>query len=143
MPHSASSSAHASSAVQMRSSVCSHFGLASAHPQTTIRFHPSLRHVASLRRSRRTFLDHFSIQNATLLFGIVESAQPCRCQKHPRTSMIVRARGTTMSGFPRNRLSHTRNRHPAAKIRRLTHVSGLVSLPLILLMIRLRCSGVI
>ena len=88
------------SAVQMRSKVDSRFRADSAHPHTTIRFHPARRQALSLRRSRRTFRDHFSIQKATLLFGIVASAQPCRCQKQPRMSMIVRAFGMTMSGRP-------------------------------------------
>jgi len=138
----ASSSAQESSAWQIRRSVLSHFCLSSAQPHTTIRFQPSLRHAASLRLSRRTFFDHFSIQKATLLFGIVESAHPWRCQKQPRTSMIVRARGITTSGRPMKRLSHTRKRHPAANMRCLTSVSGFVSLPRIRLMILLRCSGV-
>ena len=65
----------------MRASVrtlCSPF---SAHSHTTIRFHPSFCQAASLRLSRFTFRDHFCIQNDTLLFGIEEEEQPCRCQK--------------------------------------------------------------
>ena len=57
--------------------------------------------------------------------------------------MMVRALGTTMSGRPGNRLSHTLNLHPAAKIRLRTRTSGFVSRHLILLIILLRCSGVI
>ena len=48
-----------------------------------------------------------------------------------------------MSGRPGNRLSHTLNLHPAAKIRLRTRTSGFVSRHLILLIILLRCSGVI
>ena len=43
--------------------------------------------------SRLTFFDHFSIQNFTFDLGMVAALQPCRCQKHPRTSMIVFALG--------------------------------------------------
>lgn len=139
----AHSSAQMSRAAHMRCIVLSQFIFPRAHSHTTIRFHPSLRQVSSLRMSLRTFLDHFSIQNATLLFGIVESAQPCLCQKQPRTSIIVRARGTTISGCPTNRLSHTRNLQPAANMRRRTSVSGFVSRPRMRLIILLRCSGVI
>ena len=92
----------------MRESVCSLCSPFSAHSHTTIRFQPSFCQAASLRLSRFTFRDHFCIQNDTLLLGIEEEAQPCRCQKQPRTSMSVRARETTMSGRPTNRLSHTR-----------------------------------
>jgi hypothetical protein len=77
-----------------------------------------------------------------LLLGIVESAQPWRCQKHPRMSMMVLAFGTTMSGLPVKRRSQTRNLQPAAEIRLRTRTSGFVSRPLILLIILLRCSGV-
>ena len=137
------SSAQESSAAHMRRRVRSRSRRSRAQAQTTIRFHPAFRQAASFRRSRRTFRDHFSIQNAMLLFGMVESAQPWRCQKQPRMSMIVRARATTMSGRPVNRLSQTRKRHPAAKIRCRTSFSGFVSLPRIRLMSALRCSWVI
>ena len=60
----------------MRRSDRSRFCPSNAQPHRTIRFQPPARHASSLRRSRLTFFDHFSIQKAMLLFGIVESAQP-------------------------------------------------------------------
>ena len=139
---SEASSAQALRHSQMRRRVRSRFMPSSAQPHTVITFQPSSFHDFSLRLSRLTFFDHFSIQNCTLLLGIVESAQPWRCQKHPRMSMMVLAFGTTMSGLPVKRRSQTRNLQPAAKIRLRTRTSGLVSRPLILLIILLRCSGV-
>ena len=138
----ARSAAQEASLAQSLSSVLSRRDGASAHSQTMMRFQPPFAQSASLRMSRRTFFDHFSIQNATLDFGIVDSLQPCLCQKHPRTSTIVRAFGITTSGLPTNRLSQTRNRHPSANSRLRTTISGSVSLPRIFDISRLRCSGV-
>ena len=96
----AHSEAQDSTLAQMRSSVLAALPPTRAHCQTIIKFQPASRHAFSLRWSRLTFFDHFSIQNAMFDFGIVESLHPCLCQKHPRTSIIVFAFGTTMSGFP-------------------------------------------
>ena len=73
---SAASSAQALRHSQIRRSVRSRFMPSSAQPHTVITFQPSSFHAFSLRLSRLTFFDHFSIQNCTLLLGIVESAQP-------------------------------------------------------------------
>ena len=126
----------------MRSSVRSVLAPSSAHCQTIIRFQPASRHAASLRRSRLTFFDHFSIQKAMLDFGIVESLQPCLCQKHPRTSIMVFAFGITMSGLPLNLLSHTLKRQPHENSRLRTRISGKVSLPRIRDISLLLCSCV-
>ena len=139
----AHSSLHASTFAQILSSVRSIVVPLSAHCHTTMRFQPASSHAFSLRWSRLTFLDHFSIQNAMFDFGMVESLHPCLCQKHPRTSIIVLALGITTSGFPGYRLSHTLNRQPKAKSRLRTRISGTVSLPRIFAINRLRCSGVI
>ena len=136
-------SANAATCEQTRLSVRSVFAPTSAHPQITITFQPASCQAVSLRRSRLTFFDHFSIQKAIFVFGMVDALQPCLCQKHPRTSMIVFALGITMSGRPRKRLSHTLNRHPSANSRLRTRISGRVSLPRIMLMQRCRCSVVI
>ena len=138
----AHSSLHAATLEQMRSSTRSALTPSRAHCQTIIRFQPASRHAASLRLSRLTFFDHFSIQKAMFDFGIVESLHPCLCQKHPRTSIIVFALGITMSGLPLSRLSHTLNRQPSANSLLRTRISGKVSLPRIFAIKRLRCSVV-
>ena len=84
----------------MRTSVSSRRTGLSAHSHTRITFQPRSFQSASCRRSRRTLLAHFVVQNSTLDFGIELTAQPWRCQKQPRTSMNVWARGTTTSGWP-------------------------------------------
>ena len=73
---SAFSSAQTFRHSQTRRSVRSRFNPSSAQPHIVIMFQPSSFHAFSLRLSRFTFFDHFSIQNCTLLLGIVESAHP-------------------------------------------------------------------
>ena len=136
----AHSEAHCAIFEQMRSSVRPALTPSREHCQTTRRFQPESHQARSFRLSRLTFFDHFSIQNAVLDLGIVESLQPCLCQKHPRTSMIVRAWGTTISGLPGYLLSHTLNRQPRENSCLRTRISGEVSLPRIFAISRLRCS---
>lgn len=107
----------------------------SPHVQTTMTSQPDAVSAFSLRRSRATFALNLRDQNSRLVFGRVDSAQPCRCQKQPRTSMTVFHRGRTMSGLPGRRLSHTRNRNPFRKRNDLTIFSGRVSFPRIAAMI--------
>ena len=123
----AASAAQAETLAAIRSSVRPARGPSRAHCHTIIRFHPAARQAASLRRSRRTFFDHFSIQKATFVFGMVDSRHPCRCQKHPRTSTIVFARGITTSGLPGYRLSQTLNRQPSANSLLRTRSSGILT----------------
>ena len=67
----------------------------------------------------------------------------CPCQKQPLTNITVRHLRITMSGRPGNDFTYSRYRNPCRHNHRRTTISGLVSRPLMRLIQRCRCSGVI
>lgn len=115
----------------MRSANLSRFSFSFvSHPQIVRLRHPAFRSAAAFLLSLATFSSNFSIQNLTLLFGILAYRQPrCRCQKQPCTNTTVRYFGKTISGFPGNSLLCSRYRNPRACKYFLTVSSGVVFSP--------------
>jgi hypothetical protein len=70
-----------------------------SHSQIIRISHPSCFSLSSFARSRAVFRWIFWTQYFVLVSGVrAPSLHECRCQKHPRTSMIFRSRGKTKSG---------------------------------------------
>ncbi len=109
------------------------------HSQAIITFHPSFLSAWSAFESLASFLLIFVNQNSVLVFGTTKYLHPlCPCQKHPCMKMAVLYLGSTISGFPGRVLSCNLYLNPRACRNRLTIISGLVFLPLICDMLKLR-----
>lgn len=91
--------------------------------------------------SRSMLSANFLNQNSCRVDGIVVYLQPCLCQKHPCTNMAALRPLKTMSGFPGKSLACSRYLYPFAHSHLRTSISGLVLAPLILDILKARCSG--
>lgn len=78
--------------------------------------------------SLATFLSIFADQNLALDAGLLPRGQSWPCQKQPCTNTAILCRGNTMSGLPGRSLRWSRKRRPLAWSKRLTAISGAVSL---------------
>ncbi len=117
-------------------SVVSLLSFFSSHPKTLITFHPKAMSAVLFFSSLALFFKIFSVHHSVLVLGITKYLQPsCPCQKQPCTMMMVLYLGRMMSGFPGSFLSHNLYRSPMENKNFLTISSGLVSLPLIRLML--------
>jgi hypothetical protein len=85
---------------------------------------------------------NFAFQYPRRVAGILNRPQLWACQKHPRTSMIFRCRGRTMSGLPGNSGTCSRNLYPSRCTIRRTINSGVVFFDRIAAMQRDRWDGV-
>lgn len=97
-----------------------------------------------LRPSRSLLPEIFCSQNSGRVAGIVARLHPsCPCQKQPWTKITALYFGSTISGLPGSCFLWSRKRYPILCRRERTTFSGLVFLPLIRAIVRLRCSGLI
>lgn len=113
----------------------------SAHSHIVTIRHPDADSLFWVSQSRSVLRVIFSRQKLDRVLGHLNRWQPCPCQKQPCTRTTARYFGRTISGFPGNRLSFTRNRKPRrCKAFRIIS-SGLVFLPRIPDIILLRTSG--
>ena len=107
-----------------------------SHSNTSITFHPKATRAASFFSSLALFFIIFSVHHSVLVLGMEKYLQfSCPCQKQPCTKMTVLYFGSTMSGFPGSFLSYNLYRSPFENKNFLTTISGLVSLPLMRLML--------
>jgi len=112
-----------------------------SHSQTTNTFHPACLSFTMASTSLSMFLLILFIHHSFLVLGTTKYRQfEWPCQKHPLMNMAVLYLGSKMSGFPGKFLMCRRYLKPSLKRNFRTISSGLVSLPLILLMLKDRCS---
>ena len=117
--------------------------LRSSHSQMRITFQPRAIKARIVSSSRSMFRVILASQNGVLLLGNLKYLHPSwPCQKQPSTNMTVLYFFNTISGEPGSFLLFRRYRSPLLNKNFRTKISGLVSLPLIAAMQRLRCSGV-
>ena len=118
--------------------------LRSSHSQIRIIFQPRAAKACVVSLSRSMFRVILAFQNGVLLLGSLKYLHPSwPCQKQPSTNMTVLYFFNTISGDPGSFLLFRRYRSPLLNKNFRTKISGLVSLPLIAAIHRLRCSGVI
>jgi len=109
-----------------------------AHSQTVKTRHPAVISNAVLRSSLSLFELIFSSQNSVLVPGTLKYLQPCPCQKQPFTKRTAPNFGKTRSGLPGKSLTCNLKRKPLACRDFLMINSGLVFLPFMPDIIRLR-----
>lgn len=118
------------------------FPFFSSHPQMTITWLPISFSFWMLVRSWAMLRSIFACHHSVRVLGSLKSLQfSCPCQKQPLTKITVLYLASTMSGLPGRFFWQTRNLNPWANRNRRTSSSGLVFLPLIRLMIRLRVAS--
>lgn len=118
-------------------------GVLVQHSHTLNTRHPCFRSFRMLRLSRCTFPLRFVCQNSAFVAGInLPYLQRCMCQKQPWTKIIDLCFGSTMSGRPGKSRTCNLYLNPSECSRRLTIISGRVSLPRICDMLKLRCRWV-
>ena len=96
-----------------RSLIGNRDGPRSVHSQTTSTLHPVAVRATNAFPSRSRLPSIFVRQNSGRVACILHSAQPCPCQKHPRTKITARRPGKTKSGRPGRSLRCIRKRHRA------------------------------
>jgi hypothetical protein len=109
-----------------------------SHSQITCTAQPSVSSEAIFRRSLDWLARNFCCQNSWRVFGVAAHLQSCLCQKQPWTKIIFRCLGNTRSGRPGRLRACNLKRNPSLCAQERTASSGAVSLPRILLIIRLR-----
>lgn len=112
----------------------------SRHSQTIRTRRPTSRSARTALSSRNCVASSLLFQNAARVFGNIEFAHPCECQKQPCTKIAVRCFGKTISGFPGKSFLCNRNRKPFRCNQLRTNISGFVFLPLIAAIFRDRAA---
>lgn len=113
-----------------------------AHSQITITRQDFSSKASTLRLSRLTVCLNLESQKSRRDAGVAVNRQPsCRCQKQPWMKIATRYFGKTISGFPGRSFLCNLYLYPFAHSHLRTIISGRVSFPRILDMLKLRCSG--
>ena len=111
------------------------------HSHTSKTLQPAAIRSSLFRASRNTLWRNFSVQNSTLVAGMVAYWHPSwRCQKQPCTKMHALYFASTISGCPASAFTWSRNLKPWACSNFRVFSSGLVFLPTIRDIMRERVS---